>query len=73
MRECKDTIFENLVAMESFSMDLYNTSVLKRAVFKILEELIRKQPQRNTISDNGVLFGCYTDIKTKKCVGKLCT
>ena len=54
---CNDTVFESAVAMESFSIERIEVivhNVLKRDVFEILEELIRKHQQRNTTSDNMV-------------------
>ena len=51
-----------VVAMESFSTELIEVIVhkySKKMCFQILEELIRKHPQRNTNSDNRVYFGYY--------------
>ena len=46
-----------VVAMESFSIELIEVIIhkcSKKRFFEILEELIRKQPQQNTTSDNWV-------------------
>ena len=65
-----------IVAMESFSNQLIEVIVhkcSKKNVFEILEELIKKHPQRNTTSDDRCnLANMPADIKTKNCVRKLC-